>query len=552
MKSSFTKATLTVLFAATAILLQAQEAQTSPAPGGTSGNLFIYGIIGVALLIFLFIIINVSDNLMVIEARQSGADATGANFSLFPSRGELFRSRLPLYLRHEKVTTIRKGRDLNLLGKAEPMLDTSMQVTRFALQPPNFLGLQPIPKLTVEVGDTIKAGDPVFFDKNMPDIKFTAPVSGEVIAVNRGLKRAINEIVILADKEQQFRSFDVPDFNTASRDQLVAFLIESGAWLLIRQRPYNVIANPTEVPRDIFISTFDTAPLAPDLNFVVEGRADAFQRGLDVLRKLTYGNVYLGLDARGKQAPSPAFTEAQGVEKRWFRGPHPTGNVGVQIHHIAPVGPRDRVWTLGVQEVITLGELFLTGRFLMERIVALTGAELATPKYVRTYAGANIAELLGDNLVTKENVRFISGDVLSGEQRAHEGFLNFHDDQLTVIAEGNEPELFGWLLPISERPTTSPTVPSYFIGEPVRATTNMHGEKRAFVTNMEYEAFMPMDIYTEQLMKAIIVNDYEGMEGLGIHELVEEDVALAEFACVSKQPLQQILRRGLETMREQS
>lgn len=320
---------------------------------------------------------------------------------------------------------------------------------------------------------------------------------------------------------------------------------------MLRQRPYDIVADASQVPDNIFISTFDTAPLAPDLNFVVKGRETAFQKGLDVLAKLTKGSVYLGLSANGGTPPSSTFTDAKGVKIRWFRGKHPAGNVGVQIHHTAPISPKSHVWTLGVQEVITLGALFTERRFNAERIIALTGAELTAPKYVRTYAGANIGELLKGN-ISGENVRIISGDVLSGQKKEQENFLNYYDDQITVISEGDYFQVFGWLMPDLASPSASKALPSWiFPNTSYRVDTNMKGEKRAFVVTGQYEDVLPMDIYPQHLMKAILTNDYEKMEGLGIHELIEEDVALCEFVCTSKQHLQQILRKGLDMMHEQ-
>lgn len=533
-------------FGVIALLLSVSVLTQSQAATGMS-NLLFYGLAAVAVILFFFFVISVADNLLVIESRQSGADRAGENLGLFPRSRDMFGSKMPDFLENKHLFNLKKGHDLPLGGAAEKVIDHP-HVQRFAIQPPNFRGLQPIPKVTVEVGDTVKAGDVVFYDKKMDRIKFSAPVSGEVVAVNRGAKRAINEVVILADKDQVSRSYDLPSAD-AGREELVEFLLSSGAWPFIQQRPYNVVADPDAVPRDIFVSTFDTAPLAPDMGYAAEGRLDAFQKGIDVLNRLTDGIVYLGLDGRGDKAPSAVFTEVKGAQQRYFRGAHPAGNVGVQIHHIHPINPQDKVWTLDVNGVLTIGELFLTGHFDTNRLVALTGAPLAAPQYVRTYAGANVGELMGNHLDNVDNVRVISGDVLTGAQKGNDHFLNFLDNQVTVIEEGNEAELFGWLLPLKERASLSPTIPSF--SETIAATTNTHGEKRAFVVTNAYEQVMPMDIYTQQLMKSIMVNDFEGMEGLGIYELVEEDVALAEFACVSKQPLQQILRQGLEVMREQ-
>ncbi len=446
------------------------------------------------------------------------------------------------------VVALKRGFDLHLDGDAEKRIDENVKATTFAVQPPNFRGIAPIPKMLVEVGDTVLAGDPLFHDKINTSIIYVSPVSGEVIAINRGERRAIHEVVILADREQQYRELPMFDVNKSSRESLVSFLCECGGWTLLRQRPYDIVAQVKEVPENIFISTFDTAPLAPDLDLVVQGKAQEFQEGLNVLAKLTSGKVHLGLNAA--TTPSEVFTKSTGVEKHWFSGKHPAGNVGTQIHHVDPIRPKDQVWTLGVQEVLTLGEIFTKRRFHAERIVAIAGAEVKEPKYVRTYLGANLGDLLKGNL-KNEHVRIVSGDVLCGEKKAAANFLNYYDDQITVLEEGDYFETFGWLLPKKKAPTHSGTFAYPLFKKAFRADTNTHGERRAFVMTGEYESVLPMDVYPQHLMKAIIANDFEKMEGLGIHELIEEDVALCEFVCTSKQPLQQILRQGLNTMHEQ-
>lgn len=509
----------------------------------SGSNLLFYSLAAIALLIFFFIVVSVADNFMVIESNQSGINGDKANMGLYPRLNELFSPSKPAFLEKAHSITLRKGYDIPLEGAPTGDVKDAAGITRYAVSPVDYIGLQPIPKVIVEVGDTVKAGEVIFFDKKLDRIKFVAPVSGEIIEINRAAKRAISTIVILADKDQVSRTYEVPE-TSATREELVEFLLESGAWPGIRQRPYNVVADPNVVPRDIFVSTFDTAPLAGDSAHALAGREAEFQAGIDVLRRLTDGFVYLGLDGRGSSA-SP-YAAINGVEKTYFRGAHPAGNVGVQIHHTHPVGNGENtVWTLDVNAVLVLGEIFKNGRYNTERVVALTGAPLAAG-YVRTHAGANIGELLAGE--TLENVRVISGNVLTGDAVGTAGYLGAFDTQVTAIEEGNEAEIFGWLLPLKARASISPTIP--VLGD-FEATTNTHGEKRAFVVNNDYEQVMPMDIYTQQLMKSIMINDFEGMEGLGIYELVEEDVALAEFACVSKQPLQNILRGGLETMREQ-
>ncbi|MEZ4960607.1 MAG: Na(+)-translocating NADH-quinone reductase subunit A [Saprospiraceae bacterium] len=540
----------TTLFLLMALLVTSQAVQAQGA-GGVSSSPFMSVLLAIVVIIAFFIIVQVADNLLRLEARKTGADKGGANFSIFPGLGEIFKPKAPAYANGSDITVLKKGFEIKLEGAAQPHIDSTVKASTFCVQPNNFRGLSPIPKMLVEVGDTVKAGDHLFFDKKNEDVKYVAPVSGEIIAINRGDRRAIVEVVILADKDQQYKSLPVFDLEQSSREALVAYLMENGGWTFLRQRPYDIIANHLEVPDNIFISTFDSAPLAPDNNFVVEGRGDAFQKGLEVLAKLTKGKVHLGLNAAGEMPPSSVFTEAKGVEKHWFQGQHPSGNVGIQIHHISPITPRTTVWTLGVQEVISLGAIFTEKRFNAERIVAITGAELQAPKYVRTFIGANVGDLVKGNL-TNDHVRFISGDVLSGKQKGPENFLNYYDDQLTVVTEGDFYEIFGWLLPDLGTPSASKALPGWlFPDTKYTVNTNLHGEKRAFVVTGQYEDVLPMDIYPQHLMKAIITNDYEKMEGLGIHELVEEDLAICEYVCTSKQPLQQILRQGLDMMHEQ-
>lgn len=543
MKNRIALIILTSLLSSNLLLAQGGEGELS--------NWFVYLILATVVILFFVVMIQVSDNMLAIEAKRMGIqDKTGRNFSLFPSFTDLFPKKVPAFVGEgEHLVALKQGHDILLEGAAANETKPAQSVTTYGVTITDFIGISPIPKILVEVGDQVKAGDPLFFDKKRPEIIHTAPVSGSVVEIRRGAKRSIQEIIIRADEEMQFRAFDVPALETTSREDIVAFMLQSGAWTFLRQRPYNTMPDPQVTPRDIFISTFDTAPLAPDLNLVVAGREAAFQKGLDVLAQLTGGSVYLGLDGSKGTEVAAAFTQATGVVKNWFAGKHPAGNVGVQIHNTRPVSAGEVIWTPMVQDVITLGELFLTGQFNTTRLVALTGAELKAPQYVQTYLGANLGELLQDNLAN-DHIRIISGDVLSGTQRSAEAFLGIFDDQVTVVEEGDDYEMFGWLLPIKPRPSVSGTFPtSFFPNMSFKADTNTHGEKRAFVVTGLYEQMLPMDIYPQHLMKSILVGDLEQMEGLGIYELVEEDIALAEFACVSKQPLQAILRDGLDKMR---
>ncbi len=524
---------------------------TASAQSSSDGNssYLIIGLIAVATLILVVAILMVAENLLHIEAKQTGLDKSETNYSIFPVKNEIINGVPGKSSSGTPVIKLKRGHNILLVGEAEKVIDTNVSATTFAIQPGNFIGMSPIPKVTVEKGNEVKAGDPLFFDKKNPSVIYCSPVSGEVADVHRGAKRSIKEVVILADKEMSYRSYDLPDLASCSREDLVEFLLGSGVWPMIRQRPFDIVADYKIIPQNIFISTFDTAPLAPDNNFIVEGQGAAFQKGLDVLKRLTANKVHLGLNSKNA---SSVFAEAKGVELSYFNGPHPTGNVGVQMHHVAPIDLKDPAWVLGVQEVLTIGKLFMDGKFDASRIVALTGDELEAPKYVRTYQGANIGDLVNGN-IKGEKTRFVAGDVLSGKTTDTDGFLNFFDDQITTLEEGDYFEMFGWLLPLAPRPTVSNTFPNALFPKfKFKANTNTHGEKRAFVVTGQYEKVLPMDILPQHLMKAIIVNDLERMEGLGIYELSEEDIALCEFVCTSKQPLQQILREGLETMREQA
>lgn len=528
------------------LMLSAFSAQAQSA--GSGGSSLLVAFIAFLVFILLVVIVMVADRLMRVTAVQVGADQSGVNYSVFPQLSEIFSGKKKV-VTDESVIRLKQGYDIPLAGEAETVVKEDVTPVRFALKPTDFHGMSPIPKVTVDIDANVKAGDPIYYDKTRPEVMYCSPVSGQFIELNRGPKRRIVELVFLADKEQSYRTYDLPNLSTTSREDLVAFLANSGVWPMIRQRPYNVVPDTDVTPKNIFVSTFDSAPLAPDANLVIAGNETAFQKGLEILSMLTEGNVHLGLNASDSNI-STAFTNAEGVEKNWFQGAHPVGNVGVQIHHTAPINKGDTVWTAGVQEVIVIGRLFTEGRFNTERLVALTGAEVKSAHYVKTYQGANLESFLEDNL-ENEHVRVVSGDVLTGEDVGNKGYLGFFDDQVTVLTEGDYYEMFGWLVPVAPRPSISNTFPHFIYPEKLVADTNTHGEERAFVVTGQYEKVLPMDVFPQHLFKAIIVNDFERIEGLGIYELVEEDVALCEFVCTSKQNVQSILRDGLNLMREQ-
>ena len=510
----------------------------------------VIGLLILILMIFLFGMMVMGDKLVKIAARKLNQDK-GISENDAEEKYHFFPSFFPDFSREDgehKIYEIKKGMNLHIKGEAEKVIQ-DYDASSYAVRPISFKAMSPIPKLYVQIGDEVKAGDPLFFDKKRPEIIYTAPVSGEVIEVRRGDKRMITDVVILADKEIKFKEFGAADPNTMDRQQIIDRMLQSGAWPFVRQRPFDIVADPNDSPKMIYISCFDTSPLAPDYDLIADGHGAEFQAGLNALKKLTDNEVHLGLSA--DRMPSHVFLDAEGVQKHWFMGPHPAGNIGIQIHHVDPINKGDIVWYLNPQDVIILGRLFTEGRYNTQKIVALGGPEVIAPKYYRTYQGASIGNMVKDNLKT-DHVRYISGNVLTGSQIPASGFMGFYDNLVSVILEGDQPEFMGWIAPSYPRPSINPTFLSYYYeGEEHRVNTNAHGEERAFVVTGLYERVLPMDIYPIPLMKAILAQDFEKMEGLGIYEVSEEDFALCEFVCPSKIDIQSIIGNGLELIRTQ-
>ena len=437
---------------------------------------------------------------------------------------------------------IRKGVNIKLQGTAEKVNVDATFPDSFAIKPSDFHGV--VPKLLVKQGAEVKAGTPIFYDKLNEHIKFTSPVSGEVAEIVRGEKRKILEIKILPDKEIRYEEFTKADPKDLSREEILKQLLDSGCWPMITQRPFAVIANPQEKPKSIFISAFDSSPLAPDRDFIVHGRGATFQKGLDAIAKLTDGTVHLNVHTQLNA--SDVFTKAKGVQINQISGPHPSGNVGVQIHHIDPMGKGDVVWCLDPQGVLAIGQLFEEGKFDASRVVALTGSEIKKPRYYKTYFGAAVNKMLADN-VNDGEVRFIAGNPLTGKQITDKGYIGYYDEQVTALPEGNKPQFFGWIAPGFDKFSLSRTFFSWLTPNKEYAlNTSMNGEERAFVMTGQYEKVFPMDIYPVHLIKAIMIGDIEMMENLGIYEVAPEDFALCEYGCTSKINVQSIVRAGLD------
>ena len=440
-----------------------------------------------------------------------------------------------------------KGADIKIKGIADRVYANIPQSDFYAIKPTDFHLLTP--KLQVKVGDRVDAGDVVFYDKNCDTIKFTSPVSGVVHDIVRGEKRKILEIIISADQEIKYKNFEKRDLSSLNRQDIIDDLLVSGLWPLIRQRPFATIANPQDMPKSIFISGFDSSPLAPDNDFVFHGDTDLFQLGLDIVAQLTDGITHLNLD--GNSNAAKVFRNAKGVQINHIYGPHPAGNVGVQIHHIDPINKGDVVWYLAPQDIVSIARFFRDAKYDRSRIVVLTGSMVKKPRYYRVIQGMSIINIIKDNLIEGDK-RFISGNVLTGTRIQKDGYIGFYDFQLSIIPEGNYSEFFGWLLPGFGKYSLSRTFFSWLSSnKEYELDSNTHGEERAYVVTGQYESFMPIDIFPVQLIKAILIEDIELMEHLGIYEVDSEDFALCEFACTSKIPIQSIVRRGLDLIKKE-
>ena len=486
--------------------------------------------------------------------------------------------------------TIRKGLDLPIGGAAELRLTDARSITDYAVKPTDFVGL--MPRLTVEEGDMVCVGDALFVDKHDERIRFTSPVNGHVKAIVRGEKRKLLEVVVEAD----FKSAGsiVSDYKSATTpmtaDGIKAAMLRCGLWTLLRQRPFGTVANPDDKPKAIFVSAFSSAPLAPDYDFVMLGKEEAFKKGLEALTHLTDGVVHVCFRSGQKLANLDCFVPRkcsafvgvndakQRIEIHHLKGPHPSGNIGTQIAHIDPINKGEIVWTMNIQDVAVLGELVSTGAYRPEKVIAVAGPNIKNAHYYRVKAGACLSEItkaqllnneypkMDANDVEKEN-RIISGDVLSGTQITADGFLGAYNDLVSILPEGNYYDFMGWMMPGFRKFSFSRTFLSGFMPKSTfkpfgmelprfeslwKFDTNTHGDERPLVFTGNFERVFPFDIYPTQLIKACIVGDIELMENLGIYEVEPEDFALCEFIDTSKNDIQAIVREALEKLRKEA
>jgi Na+-transporting NADH:ubiquinone oxidoreductase subunit A len=444
-----------------------------------------------------------------------------------------------------KIVKLKKGFDLNLVGKAPLEFIQVAAATTFAIKPTDFPGIQR-PKVLVNEGDTVKAGTPILLDKAMDQVIYASPVSGEVVEIKRGDKRKLLEIKILADASVTHEKSGALDLNQ-DRAALAGKLAASGVWPNLIQRPFGIVANPADTPKAIFVSGFDTHPLAPEVPFLLQGEERYFQAGIDALAKLTSGKVHLNVD--GSKAIPAIFSGVKNAQVNQFSGPHPAGNVGTQIHHLDPINKGDIAWTIAPYGVVQFGKFVLEGIYDASKVIALTGSEMTQRGYVKTFTGANVSTFVGGS-AQADSLRIIAGNVLTGEKVDAQGYLGFYHNQVTVIPEGKYEEFLGWLKPSSSKLSFHKAIGMFSFlnrGE-FNVDTNTHGEERPFVVSGVFEKVMPMDILPTYLFKAIVTEDFDEMEELGLYEVIEEDVALCEFVDPSKNELQELVRHGIELL----
>ncbi len=449
-----------------------------------------------------------------------------------------------------KTVKLNKGLDIKLVGEAEKIASEFSLPKSISIRPSDFHGLTP--KVVVKAGEKVNAGDVLFYNKYQTSVKCVSPISGTVRDVVRGEKRKILEVIVDSDGQQSYSTFAPLDLNTASREDVKEKMLNAGLWMFIKQRPIDIVANPETTPKAIFVSAFDSSPLAADNDFMLHGESANFQAGLNALAKLTDGKVHLTLNGSGAQ--DAVFTGAQNVQINSIVGKHPAGNVGTQIHHIDPINKGELVWTVNAQDVMIIGRSLLSGKFDGSKMIALTGSEVKNRKYYKTVICANVAEIL-DNNIEGDNVRVVSGNPLTGDRISADGYLGFYGNQITVLPEGNEYKFFltkGWLGLGFDKYSNSRLFPTFLMpNNRKRLDTNTNGEERGFVVTGELEKVFPFDIYPMQLVKAAITDDIDAMENLGIYEVIPEDFALCEYVCTSKINIQDKIRTALDLIQDE-
>ena len=445
------------------------------------------------------------------------------------------------------VIKLRKGLDINLKGKANFETIRRIDSSEIALVPDSFGGVTP--KVIVREGDCVKAGDALFVDKKYPEMKFASPISGTVKAVVRGDRRKVLYVKVKADETQQFVDFGIKDIEKLDGEAIKEALLASGLFSFIQQLPYAVTTTPDTMPKAIFVSAFRDMPLASDFEVELKGNEKDFQTGLTALSKIQ--KTYLGLSVH---QTASALVNAKDVEINVFDGKCPAGNVGVQVNHIDPINKGEVVWTIDPAAVIFFGRLFNTGKVDLRRVLAVAGSEVKNPSYAEILIGTPLSKVLDGQLKSTEHVRIINGNPLTGRKTTLEDFVGAHTSEVTVIPEGDDVnEFLGWILPRTNLFSVSKSYFSWLMGKKTyNLDARIKGGERHMIMSGEYDKVLPMDIYGEYLIKAIIAEDIDKMEQLGIYEVSPEDFAVAEFVDSSKLELQKIVRNGLDMLRKEN
>ena len=439
---------------------------------------------------------------------------------------------------------IKNGLTINLKGAAKNIVKKAPYPKSVSLNPSNFHLI--IPKMVVKVGEKVNAGDVIFYSKKDERIKFCSPVDGIIKEIVRGAKRKIIEIVINVDNQKKIEP-SIIEFEKLNPDEIKNTILKSGCWPFIKQRPYDIIANPSDKPKAIFISSFNSAPISADFQIILEDQKEEFKMGLQVLSKLTDGEINICI----QKDISTFINDIKGIKVHSVSGPHPSGNVGVQIHHINPINSGEKIWTIGPEDVAILGRFFLTGIYKPIRTIAVSGAPVKNPQYYKTIAGSELYEIINDaGTDSNDSLRIINGDVLTGKKVEPDNYLGFYNNTVSVLREGNQYRMFGWV------PFINNVVPSIyktsfswlFPNKKYDLDTNLNGEERAFVVTGEMERVFPMDIYPMQLLKECMAENIDKMESLGIYEVAPEDFSLIDYSSSSKIEAQYIIRKGLDLM----
>lgn len=446
------------------------------------------------------------------------------------------------------VIKLRKGLDINLKGRAIKKKVACQASKTVALRPSDFTGI--VPKVVVREGDRVLAGDALFVNKQFPEVKFASPVSGTVKSILRGERRRVLSVSVEADDKLEYRDFGQHDASKMDGNAVKQLLLEAGLFGYINQLPYAISTDPSTTPKGIFVSALRDMPLANDFEYELEGNEDAFLAGLKALNRIA--TVHLGV---GAKQTAKALTEVQNIDLNVFDGPCPAGNVGVQINHIDPVNRGETVWTVDPTSVIFIGRLFLTGKVDLRKTIAIAGSQIKEPAYTDVLVGTQLADILNGKLVATDHVRIINGNPLTGERASLNDYLGAHTSEVTAIPEGDDKEeILGWILPRTKDFSVSRSYFSWLQGKnhEYDLDARIKGGERHMIMSGEYDKVLPMDIYAEFLIKAIITGDIDKQEQLGIYEVSPEDFALAEFVDSSKLELQKIVRQGLDILRKEN